>query len=116
MKTEFEKVMKKIINDLRNENNNMKMKYEELNLEKKAKSVEFLSYPGKPLKITQDNNQNHTEIKEEKAQLNQYNPFIKGGNEEPKKVEIEEKAKKKAFMSSSYKELKTKKSLELSKN
>ena len=113
-KPEYENVMKKIINDLRKENNNMKMKYEELNLEKKAKSVEFLSYPGKPIKTTQDNNQNQTEIKEEKAQPNQYNPFIQGGNEKPKKVEIEEKAKKKTFMSSSYKELKTKKSLELS--
>ena len=111
---EYEDVMKKIINDLRNENTNMKNKFDELNLEKKAKSVEFLNYPGKPSKSGQENNQNQNEIKEEIVQANQSNPFIQGGNEKPQNVVIDNKEKKKAFMSSSYKQFQPKKSMELS--
>ena len=108
-KPEYENAMRKIIMSLRKENISIKGQLEQLNLDKKSNSVEFLSYPGKP----PQNNQNQNQINNVTVQPDKPNPYIKAGTEKIQRVDYDEKAKKKAAITGSLKQIQTRKSLEL---
>ena len=108
-KPEYENAMRKMIMSLRRENVSIKGQLDQLSLDKKAQSAEFVNYPGKPFQM----NQNQNQINDVTIQPNQPNPYIKAGSEQIQKVDYDEKAKKKANITGSLKQMKTKKSLEL---
>ena len=108
-KPEYENAMRKMIMSLRKENISIKGQLEQLNLDKKSNSVEFLSYPGKP----PQNNQNQNQINNVTVQPDKPNPYIKAGTEKIQRVDYDEKAKKKAAITGSLKQIQTRKSLEL---
>ena len=101
-KPEYQDAMKKMIMSLRKENTQMKGKIDQLKTEKKS---EVLFNPG-------NTQQNENEKAKVTLTPDQPNPFIKGGTEPIQKPVIDEKAKKKAVITSSLKNFQPKKSLE----
>lgn len=110
-RTDYQNAMKKMIMSLRKENSNMKGELDQLKSEQKQEGSEFLSFPGKPPKQEQNANQAVITITPD-----QPNPFINSENTEIQKNEKDNKTKKKAILSSSFKNFEPKKSLELSIN
>ena len=108
-KTDYQNAMRKMIMSLRKENTQIKGELDLLKLDKKAKSTEFVSYPGQ----IPNQEKNIEEIVKTTLTPDQPNPFIKGGQDKIQNPEKDEKAKKKSLITSSYKDFKPKKSLEL---
>lgn len=112
--TEYENAMKKIIMHLRQENTNLKGQLDvQLNNDQKPHSMEILSYPGRPGMISRENQDNQNEINIMPGKQEQSNPYIKAGSEKIRNPILDDKAKKKVNITTSFRQSEMRKSLEL---